>query len=232
MSVSKRLAIFDVDGTLIDSQHNIVAAMTVAFRANDLDDPRPEAVRRIIGLSLVDAVARLLPDDEGGRHLAVAHAYKDAFLQLRARREHSEPLFPGARAALAALQDDGWLLGVATGKSRRGVEAMIARHGFGELFVTQQTADDAPSKPHPAMLLQALEETGVAASNAVMIGDTTFDMAMGRSARVHAAGVVWGYHPPEDLVSAGAEILVDNYDELPARLVELVEGPVCALAPS
>ena len=231
MTVPARLAVFDVDGTLIDSQHNIVAAMTLAFRAHRLDDPRPEAVRRIIGLSLVEAVARLLPDQDGDCHVRVAHSYKDAFMDLRSRREHSELLFPGAAVALATLAERGWLLGVATGKSRRGLDAMIERHGFQGMFVTRQTADDHPGKPHPGMLLRALEETGVEANGAVMVGDTTYDILMGRNARVHAAGVSWGYHAPEELVAAGAEIMIDNYGELPASVGRLVEDAVCVLAP-
>lgn len=225
MTCFSRLAVFDVDGTLIDSQHNIVAAMTLAFEGHGLDVPRADAVRRIIGLSLVEAVARLLPDP-ADEDLAtqVAHSYKDAFVTLRAEVGHHEPLFPGVMAALDRLEAEGWLLGIATGKSRRGVDVMVERHGFGKRFVTVQTADENPSKPHPGMMLRALAETGMAASAAVMIGDTVYDMIMAREAGARAMGVCWGYHPPEDLQGAGAEMLVVDYADLPASLTQLVRS--------
>ncbi len=232
-----RLAVFDVDGTLVDSQHNIVAAMSAACQANGLDTPRPDAVRRVIGLSLVEAVARLFPACGEDLHLSVAHSYKDAFFAQRSRLDLAEPLFAGAMETIDALENEGWLIGIATGKSRRGVESFIRRHGFEGRFITLQSADENPSKPHPAMLLRALAETGVKPENAVMIGDTTFDMAMGRSARVHPVGVAWGYHPPEELVDAGAETIVEEFARLPALLsalidTSLVERMECASAPS
>ena len=229
MTASSRLAVFDVDGTLIDSQHNIVAAMTAAYGANGLAAPRPDAVRRIIGLSLVEAVAQLLPEEDGTRHLAIAHAYKDAFFALRSRPDHSEPLFPGAIEALAALEQAGWQLGIATGKTKRGLDAVFERHGFHNRFVTVQTADGNPGKPHPGMLLRALDETGLAAAAAVMIGDTVFDMSMGKSAKVHTVGVSWGYHPPEELRAAGADALVDDYSQLAAVAADLVRRAACVL---
>lgn len=228
MSAPLRLAVFDVDGTLIDSQHNIVAAMTAAHRAHGLEEPADEAVRRIIGLSLVEAVAQLLPEHPDNLHEAVALSYKEAFFALRARPDHSEPLFPGAAAALDRLDSEGWLLGIATGKSRRGLEVVLDRHGFHGRFVTLQTADGNPGKPHPGMVLRALAESGVDAAHAVMIGDTSFDMRMGRSAGVKAVGVAWGYHPSAELVAAGANKVVEVYADLPAALDALVGRAPCA----
>lgn len=221
MTVLLRLAVFDVDGTLIDSQHNIIAAMTAAWRLHGLGDPRPEAVRRIIGLSLVEACARLLPQGDEALHHSLAHAYKDAFMEMRNRPDHTEPLFPGTREALDRLEDEGWLLGLATGKSRHGVEAMLERHGFQNRFITRQTADDHPGKPHPAMVLAALAETGVEPRAAAMIGDTAYDMRMAVAAGVHGVGVTWGYHAPDELREAGAERLVDDYSELGDLLNQL-----------
>lgn len=223
MTILPRLAVFDVDGTLIDSQHNIVAAMGQAFRAQGLEEMPAAAVRRIIGLSLVEAVARLRPDLPASRHEAIAQSYKDAFFILRARPDHREPLFPGVIDALAQLEAGGWLLGIATGKSQRGLHAMIERHGLQGRFVTLQTADGNPGKPHPAMVLQAMSEAGAAPERTVMIGDTSFDMQMARAARARAAGVVWGYHPPEDLLAAGAETMIDDFRELPPALNALLE---------
>jgi len=228
MSTILRLAVFDVDGTLIDSQHNIVAAMTLAWQMHGLGEPRPEAVRRIIGLSLVEACARLLPEPDEALALAVAHSYKDAFVTLRGHPDHSEPLFPGAVEALVRLEEDGWLLGIATGKSKRGLDAMLDRHGLHGRFLTMQTADDNPSKPHPAMMMRALGETGVDAAAAVMIGDTAYDMLMARQAGAHALGVAWGNHPPEELEAAGAEAVANDYEGLPALLDGLVGGRACA----
>jgi phosphoglycolate phosphatase len=225
MTVLQHLAVFDVDGTLIDSQHNIVAAMTLAFRAQGLEAPEAEAVRRIIGLSLVEAVAQLRPADVPARHEAIAQGYKDAFFALRAEPDHSEPLFPGAVAALDRLEADGWLLGIATGKSLRGLQAMIERHGLNGRFVTLQTADGNPGKPHPAMVLQAMQEAGVESDGTVMIGDTSFDMQMARAAGARAAGVAWGYHPPADLLAAGAETLIDDFGVLPIVLNALLGRP-------
>ncbi|HXP96970.1 MAG TPA: HAD-IA family hydrolase [Telmatospirillum sp.] len=225
MTALARLAVFDVDGTLIDSQHNIVAAMALAFQAQGLDDPGAEAVRRIIGLSLVEAVACLAPDLGPAKHESIALSYRDAFFVLRSRPDHSEPLFPGAVEALDRLEADGWLLGIATGKSRRGLDAMIERHGLQGRFMTLQTADGNPGKPHPAMVLQAMDAAAVGPDVTVMIGDTSFDMQMARAARARAAGVTWGYHPSSELLTAGAETMIDEFSALPSALEMLLGRP-------
>ncbi|HIJ63920.1 MAG TPA: HAD-IA family hydrolase [Rhodospirillaceae bacterium] len=226
MIAKSRLAVFDVDGTLIDSQHAIVSAMQEACRDLGLEAPAPEAVRRIIGLSLVEAVARLMPDLAAEQHQAVAQAYKQCFLAERGAAR-PEPLFPGALEALRDLEQGGWLLGIATGKSHRGLESVIERTGLGGRFVTLQTADDHPGKPHPAMLLRAISEAGLTPGDAVMIGDTVFDMAMGRQAGSGCAGVAWGYHAPEELREAGAHVIVGRYDQLPSALASLFEDVEC-----
>ena len=160
MSSITRLAVFDVDGTLIDSQHNIVASMVQACERNHIAAPTHEAIRRIIGLSLAEAVTRLMPGAEPDLIARVVEDYKNGFAELRARPDHQEPLFPGVREALDALDAAGWSLAVATGKSRRGLLAMIERHGFEGRFVSLQNADDNPGKPHPAMLQRAIAEAG------------------------------------------------------------------------
>ena len=209
-----RLAIFDVDGTLIDSQHNIVASMVRACECNELAAPAPEAIRRIIGLSLLEAATTLLPHIDPAVILRVVEAYKLEFQELRTRADHFEPLYPGVMEALDALETDGWILAVATGKSRRGLLMMIERHGLAGRFVSLQTADDNPGKPHPAMLRRALDEAGARADEAVMIGDTSYDMQMGRSAGMRTIGVGWGYHAPAELLAAGADLLVESYPHL------------------
>jgi len=218
-----RLVIFDVDGTLIDSQAHIVAAMQAAFAANALPAPDRAATLAIVGLSLPVAMARLAPDHPEANAPLVA-AYKDAFTSLRSAPDGTSlsPLYPGARAALEAVAaEDHTLLAIATGKSRRGMEHVFDLHDLRHFFHSVQVADDHPSKPHPAMVEACLRETGVAASRAVILGDTTFDIDMGVAAGIHTLGVTWGYHPPEALSRAGAGALLDSFDALPAALDRL-----------
>ncbi len=214
-----RLAIFDCDGTLVDSQHNICAAMEEAFALNALVAPPRNAIRRIVGLSLVEAMRMLLPEAEDALHRQIAQDYKDAFFRLRSTGAMAEePLYDGIAELLAALSTQGWLLGVATGKSDRGLAHILAHHGIADRFITLQTADRHPSKPHPSMIETAMRDAGAAIDATAMIGDTSFDMAMARAAGARAIGVAWGYHPPEELLAAGADIVVDQVDALAAAL--------------
>lgn len=213
-STPLRLLVLDVDGTLVDSIHNIVAAMEMAAGAHGIPCPPPARCRRVVGLELVEAVATLFPEHEPDLHRAVAESYKRAFQVLRAAPDHVENLYPGALEALRAFDEAGVLLGIATGKSRRGVASMLARHGLEGRFLTIQTADDNPGKPHPGMLLRAMAEVGAAPSDTVMVGDTSYDMAMARAAGCHAVGVSWGYHPVAELHQAGAHTVIDGYDLL------------------
>lgn len=223
-----RLAVFDLDGTLVDSQHVIVGCMSEAFTGEGLPAPTIEAVRRIIGLPLEECVARLAPQETPLRCARLVEAYKAAFFACRQRPDHDEPLFLGALEALAALEADGWLLGIATGKAMRGLRAVLERHDLDRRFVTLQTADLNPGKPHPAMLEKAMAEAGVARGDTVMIGDTSYDMKMARSAGVHALGVGWGNHPPDELKEAGAHALVDAFAELPDAVFRFARRQPCA----
>lgn len=189
-----KLAVFDVDGTLVDSQALIIGAMAQAMEGAGLPVLDRDQVLSIVGLSLPLAVATLLPDHPEARQNEVVAGYRAAFMSRR--MDDEAPLYPGARACLDALAGrDDLLLGIATGKSRRGLDAMLDHHGLRGHFVTLQTADNHPSKPSPAMLLAACDEAGVDPAKAVMIGDTTFDMQMALNARTAALGVDWGYHP-------------------------------------
>jgi phosphoglycolate phosphatase len=213
------LVLFDCDGTLVDSQAIIVAAMEGAFRSNGLAPPDRAAILSIVGLSLPVAVATLVADRPEVSAPAVVAAYKEGFHRLRTDPAHREPLYPGARAAIDAIAArPDVLLGVATGKSRRGLDAVLGHHRLADRFVTLQTADDAPSKPDPTMVRRALLETGVEAERTVVVGDTAFDVEMALAAGAHAIGVAWGYHPVERLVSAGAERIVDGFAALPAAI--------------
>ncbi|MCE9649001.1 MAG: HAD family hydrolase [Parvibaculum sp.] len=214
-----RLVVFDCDGTLIDSQHMIVAAMGHAFAEHGLAELPRAQVLSIVGLSLDEALFALLPHEEEARRRRITEAYKDAFFHLRARPELAEPLFPGTREAIeAAAAREGVLLGIATGKSQRGLRHMLEMHGLTHFFVTLQTADDAPSKPHPAMLEQAMREAGVGPRETVLVGDTTYDVLMAVAAGAHAFGVDWGYHAPDDLAGAGAARVLTHFDELAPAL--------------
>lgn len=209
-----RLVIFDCDGTLVDSQHNIIAAMTTAWRDAGLSVPEPAAVRRQVGLTLEVAVARLLPEAAPERVQSLADAYRKIVSNLRATVGLDEPLFDGIRDLIEDLAAPEVFLGVATGKNHRGLEHTLATHGLRARFHTLQTSDRCRSKPDPDMVLKAIEETGVPAAAAAVIGDTSFDMEMARSAGATAIGVSWGYHPAEELVTAGAHAVIDAPAEL------------------
>ncbi len=209
-----KLALFDCDGTLVDSQHSIHACLAQAFSRSGLDVPERSLARRVVGLSLVPAMQMLLPEREPALHEQLAEDYKSAFQSLRAQGQVEEPLFDGIAEALAALEDAGWLLGVATGKSDRGLAHCLARHGLTDRFVTLQTADRHPSKPHPSMIQTAMAEAGATPSTTIMIGDTSFDMAMGIAAGARSLGVAWGYHEVHELTAAGAYRVVGHANEL------------------
>lgn len=221
MTAPLSIAIFDVDGTLIDSQHHIHGAMSGAFEALGMTAPTLAQTRRIVGLSLPVAVAELAP--EGAPVAELVEAYKGFFQA--SRSEAAAPLYAGAMDCLDGLaRHQQLLLGVATGKSRRGLDMMIDLHGLHGRFQTLQTADGNPSKPHPEMLLKAMAETGTLAGQAVMIGDTSFDMAMGRAAGMQAWGVAWGYHAVAALREAGANRIFQDFAELGAALAEWHQG--------
>lgn len=214
-----KLVIFDCDGTLVDSQHAIVAAMTDAFEAEGLVVPARDRVIGVVGLSLEIAVARLLVDGDLAQVDRLAEAYKEAFRARRLRPGHAEPLYPGVRDALARLAArEDVRLGIATGKSRRGLDAVLEREGLAGHFATLQTADTHPSKPHPAMILAAMGETAAAPADTVMIGDTVFDIEMALGAGASAIGVAWGYHPADALREAGAHHVTADCAEMERAL--------------
>lgn len=207
------LAIFDCDGTLVDSGGTIHRALRSTFDHHGLDCPPRGVTEKVIGLSLDEAFATLVPD---GDHPALSRTYKDAFFAMRSQGVVEEPLFDGITAALEGFRDDGWTLGIATGKSRRGLDHCLAAHGIADLFVTLQTADDHPSKPHPSMVLAAIAEASSAPGRTVFIGDTAWDMGSARSAVCGAIGAGWGYHDESELRDAGAHDVAREPAELMA----------------
>ena len=213
-----RLALFDCDGTLVDGQAGVCNAMDAAFADLGLPAPDRHLVRRIVGLSLPQAIRQLAPDLGDTLCTAIDAAYRVRFRAARESGVLVEPLYDGIAELVASLTAAGWTLGVATGKSQRGLEHCLATHGLTARFATLQTADHHPSKPHPAMVLAALAETGAERDQCVMIGDTVFDIAMAKAAGVRALGVDWGYHTAAELIEAGAEAVAID----PAHLKELI----------
>jgi phosphoglycolate phosphatase len=217
------LILFDVDGTLVDSQRMILAAQRAAFEAHGLQVPGRDQILSIVGLSLVETFTVLVGPN--GPVASLAQAYRDAFSLLRTDPAYAEPLYPGAAACLDRLRRRGDVcLGIATGKSRRGVVHLLDRHGWTDMFHVVQTADDAPSKPHPAMIEQAMAETGAAPSATLMVGDSSYDMAMARAAGALPIGVAWGFQPVQKLRDAGADRVVHSFQELDQEFDRLL-GP-------
>ncbi|MEL6641435.1 MAG: HAD-IA family hydrolase [Pseudomonadota bacterium] len=219
-----RLVIFDVDGTLVDSEALIYMSFTRAYESLGLVAPPRKAALNHVGITLDHIFPLLSPELDADTHVRLAAAYRDAYFAIRQKQgdRASSPFFPGARETLDVLKAQDWtLLAIATGKAKRGLDAMIAGHGLEGYFLSAQSADDHPSKPHPSMIHTCLLETGVEATQTVMIGDTTFDMDMGRAAGVKTIGVGWGHHPVDRLK---ADMIVSSFAELlPA--IDHVLGP-------
>nr|WP_314444554.1 HAD-IA family hydrolase [uncultured Sphingomonas sp.] len=219
-----RCAVFDCDGTLVDSGGTIHRALGLAFAEHGLALPPRSQAQRVIGLSLVEAMAELAPHQEPDQHHRMAQTYKDAFVTLRGQKEVEEPLYEGILPLLDALEERGWLLAVATGKSDRGLRHCLTAHGLHARFLSLQTADRHPSKPHPSMTLQALADCGADPQRSVVIGDTGWDMGMAKAAGCHAIGVLWGYHDERELVAAGADTLAAHPAEVLAQAEQLVKA--------
>lgn len=220
VSENLKLAIFDCDGTLVDGQHMIISSMKSASEKCAIPYPGDEPVRHIVGLSLLEAITRVYPALSNNDHNLLHHAFIEHFQYLRTLDEYHEPLYDGVRNTIIELHNLGVLLGVATGKSRRGLYNTLKNHNLQDYFVTLNTADDGPGKPHPSMINVALSDTGVEPENAFMIGDTTYDMTMAAQAGVRSIGVTWGYHGKEELITSGANHIIEEISEL----VGLVKG--------
>lgn len=212
-----RLIVFDCDGTLVDSQAAIISAMRSAFAAADLPAPSDEAVRGIVGLSVPQAVTALAPAASEATLTTIDAEFRRSSIALRAANPHTNVQFyDGARECLDRINDAGEMLAIATGKARRGLDHLLDHANLRQHFVATQSADDAPSKPHPGMLENCARLTG--ANQMVMIGDTSFDMLMAKNFGCHAIGVTWGYHSESVLIEAGADLLVHDFSELEEAL--------------
>jgi len=215
MNHPHELIIFDWDGTLMDSVAKIVRCFSAALADTDTPDPGEEAIRHIIGLGLEEAMTALLPQADAARRARVVERYREHFLHLD--RTGME-LFPGVRAGLEALSEQGYLLAVATGKARRGLDRVLRDTGTAHLFCATRCADEAFSKPHPKMLEDILEQTGFDAGRALMVGDTSYDMEMARHAGVAGLAVTYGVHGRELLAEHAPLACLDSFEEVYAWL--------------
>jgi phosphoglycolate phosphatase len=209
------LVMLDCDGTLVDSQAGIIDAMRAAFLSLSLTPPADLAIRRIVGLPVETGVALLAPSADETTVETLSGRFRDAYAGLRRADQLEEPLYPHMLEALDRLEAGGATLGIATGKSRRGLLATLDRHQIRARFAVLQTADDAAGKPAPDMLLNAMGALGFRRERTMMVGDTSFDMQMAKTARVVPIGVSWGYHEREDLIAAGAVQVLDEVIALP-----------------
>jgi phosphoglycolate phosphatase len=218
------LIIFDMDGTLIDTAALIAEHMATTFVGAGLAAPDLAASRQVIGLSLPVALARLAQSEDEALIETLVTSYKAHYRASLLRDPGREPLYPGARDALDRQHVvPGRRLGIATGKGLAGVHRILGLHGLAGHFVTLQTPDHNPSKPHPGMVLRAMAETGATPDETVMVGDTTFDMELGKAAGVRTVGVMWGYHEPKELTEAGADVLIERYEDLDEAISRVLE---------
>ena len=219
-----KFAVFDVDGTLADSRAAIKASADAAFAALNRPPPTYEAVRQIVGLSLQEGLSRLAPDlspDELNRFIA---GYREGFAALRRVRGSEDRLYPGAADLLLRVKATGWHIGMATGKSRAGVDRWLVDYGWQEVFDTNHCADDGPGKPDPAMLQAAMAAVGAEPHQTVMIGDTTHDVTMAKAAGVACIAVTWGFHTVEELQAAEADLICTDFDQLWVALTRFERG--------
>ena len=216
-----RFIVFDVDGTLVDSQHTVVHCMSLAFAAQGLPVPSATTVRGTIGLKLEVAMNALLPEPDAATASQLVEGYRKAFFALLDDPAHDEPLFPGTREVLDVFDHPELFLGIATGKNRRGLQRVLRRHSLETRFHNLKTADDGPGKPHPHLLHAAMAEVGAEPEQTAMIGDTTYDIEMARAAGCTAIGVNWGNHPQERLLAAGADCVIGHFSQLAPTLERL-----------
>ena len=218
-----RLVIFDLDGTLIDSVALIVETVTNAFQAVNEPAPDERMIRSISGITARDAMAILAPHATPQRVEEITASYRSHYLSGAGLAR--EPLFAGALAALERLQaDPATILAVATGKGHKSAVTLLELHGIVDRFHSIETPTQNRGKPDPQMIETAMTKAGAQPSHTVMIGDTVHDMRMAKAAGVGAIGVVWGYHERADLLQAGADIVIDRFDDLDMAVARLTGG--------
>ncbi len=209
------LIVFDWDGTLMDSERKIVRCMSAAAADLGLNDPGTNAIRHIIGLGLDEAMQELFPAADATLRTSLTQRYREHFLSLD---QTQMTLFPGVADGLEKLAHDGFLLAVATGKARRGLDKVLDETGTRRFFSATRCADEAFSKPHPKMLEDILDQTGVERERVLMVGDTVYDMQMARNAGVPGLAVSYGVHAREQLLECQPLACVDSFVEVCAWL--------------
>ncbi|MDI1281674.1 HAD-IA family hydrolase [Brevundimonas sp.] len=215
--MNRPLAVFDIDGTLVDSRASIFRAATEAARDLGLAEPAYDRVRQIVGLSLPKALHVLEPALTDAELADFVAAFQRSFQRMHAEQV-VEPVYAGAMDTLRRLKRDGWRLALATGQNRRGVTRNLARAGWADLFVSSHCAEDGPGKPDPAMLFAAMAASGADAASTTMIGDTSHDISMALGAGAHPLGVAWGFHTRDEQLAAGARHVADDFTDLEAAL--------------
>ena len=213
-----KLVVFDVDGTLVDSRAILKQASDTAFLALGLEPPPYDQLRQIVGLSLAEGLAQLAPEQPPEVLEKLVGYYKSSFGDLHREPGFTEPLYPGAADLLERLKRQGWRIAMATGKSRRGVNMIVAMHAWADLFDSTHCADDGPGKPHPAMLLEAMRALDAEPACTVMVGDTSHDIGMAKAAGVRAVGVTWGFHTRGEIEASGADAVLDTFEALAEEL--------------
>jgi phosphoglycolate phosphatase len=216
--VSFPFAVFDIDGTLVDSRAIITTCMDAAFIGAGLPAPGYEKTRRVIGLSLPVGLSILAPDTDETDQNRILESYRAAFFQMRQDPAMASPLYEGVASLLEQLLAANWVLGIATGKSRRGLDAMMEQFGWHKSFAAHFCADDGPGKPHPHMVLENMRIVNAKTSQTIVIGDSEHDMAMAVAAGARAVGVTWGFGTSGEMLAAGADDVVDTMAELTAFL--------------
>lgn len=214
-----RLLVFDWDGTLADSEQRIVTAARIAIDTLGLPPRSHEQIRSIIGLAMREACQALFPSMSRELESRFIACYREYYLR---NTGTAVPLFPGAKSTLNGLAAQRYRLAVATGKGRRGLDRDMANHGLEALFSATRSADDAPSKPHPQMLLDIMEELDVNVAETLMIGDTAYDLEMAHNAGVACVAVGSGVHERQRLLESDPLTLLESVAELPDWLATLV----------
>ncbi len=210
-----KLLVFDWDGTIMDSADNIIECVREAAKDLGLEIPSDDTVRNIIGLGLKEAVTEMFPGIDDGQIWNVVERYRVHFLD---HRRKPSPLFQGAEDTLREIAGRDYLMAVATGKGRSGLDRVLEYTGLGDLFHTSRCADESFSKPNPDMLLQIMDEMGVIGEETLMIGDTEYDMQMAVNAGAHRLAVSYGSHTYERLMKSDPLGCLDDIRELPAWL--------------
>lgn len=219
--MAKGLIVFDVDGTLADSQFAILYALRESCKSLSIPYPLEAIIRPVIGLALPDMMKHLFPHHDQKTNQRIEEGFFDFYT--KAIRDNPEPLFPNAKDCLHDRLEEGWTLAIATGKSRKSLDRFLERHDISHYFSTCQTSDHHPSKPHPSMLQQAMDETGFSSQETLMIGDTLYDCLMAQSINVRAIAVAWGNHEAQDLLKQGAFACLYDFKDLPKILSQITE---------